>query len=251
MNILGQTGLGSAKQVQIEHFLKFYNVDILNCKKINILSDTFENCDFISSSYQIISNNASNKYGTCCFVTNNFQVENIKYDTSGRVIVFDIENITFGNIYLPSGNDPTMRNNRENYSAEIIPQLLINCKDRGCIGGDWNSIIKENDATKNSTQKISPSLRRLVKNFKWSDSFRELHPNSLTFSRYYDHNKFGEGATRIDRQYYWGDIEIIDVKYVGVAFSDHQAYVVKLKYQVSVPRSSVQRADLNLRLSQK
>ena len=68
-----------------------------------------------------------------------------------------------------------------------------------------------------------------MKNFHWSDSFRSLHPKSLTFSRYYDHSKYGEGATRIDRQYYWGNIEIIEVKYVGVAFSDHQAYVVKIK----------------------
>ena len=57
-----------------------------------------------------------------------------------------------------------MRNSRENYSAETIPQLLINCKDSGCIGGDWNSIISEADATKNQAQKMSPSLKRLVKN---------------------------------------------------------------------------------------
>ena len=53
MNIRGQTGLDYAKQVQIEHFLKFYNVDILNCQEINIARDSFENCEFISSSYNI------------------------------------------------------------------------------------------------------------------------------------------------------------------------------------------------------
>ena len=178
------------------------------------MDDSFENCEFLNSSYQIISNNASNKYGTCCFVSNNFQVENIKYDTSGRAIVFDIENITFGNIYMPSGNDPAMRNSRENYSAEILPQLLINCKDRGCVGGDWNSIIQDIDATRNTSQKMSPSLKRLVKNFNWSDSFRVLYPKALTYSRYYDHNKYGEGATRIDRQYFWGDVAIKEAKYI-------------------------------------
>ena len=68
-----------------------------------------------------------------------------------------------------------------------------------------------------------------MKTFSWTDSYRSLHPNSLTFSRYYDHTKFGEGATRIDRQYHWGCIEIVEAKYVGVAFSDHQAQLVTMK----------------------
>ena len=52
-----------SKQVQIEQFLKIYNIDILMCQEINILEDSFENYNFINSSYNIISNNASNKYG--------------------------------------------------------------------------------------------------------------------------------------------------------------------------------------------
>ena len=87
-------------------------------------------------SSRTVSNKASNKYGTCSFVSSCFQVENIKLDTNGRVIVFDIGNITLSNIYLPSGNDPPKRNSRENHSAEIIPQLLVNKKDSGFIGGD-------------------------------------------------------------------------------------------------------------------
>ena len=57
-------------------------------------------------------------------------------DNGGRIITFDIENITFCNVYLPSGNDATFRANRENYLRETIPALLINSKDTGCIGGD-------------------------------------------------------------------------------------------------------------------
>ena len=81
MNIRGQTGLDEAKQLQIEHFLQSYKIDILNCQEINILEESFSNCNFISSSYDIITNNAQNKYGTCCLVSNNFTAENIKLDT--------------------------------------------------------------------------------------------------------------------------------------------------------------------------
>ena len=229
INIRGQTGLEYSKQVQIEHFLKVYNIDILNCQEINILENSFENCNFINSNFDIISNNASNKYGTCCLVSNNLQPANIKFDIGGRAITFDIGDMTFANVYLPSGNDPAMRSSRENYAAETIPQLLLNCKDSGCIGGDWNSIINARDATKNPAQKMSPSLKRLVRNFSWTDSFRSLHPNSAIYSRYYEHSKHGDGATRIDRQYHWGNMVIMEIRYVGLAFSDHQGLIVKIK----------------------
>ena len=129
-----------------------------------------------------------------------------------------------------------MRNGRENYAAETIPQLLTNSKDSGCIGGDWNSIIHEKDATKNPAQKMSPSLKRLVKNFSWNDSFRSLHPNSAVFSHYYGSDFHGEGATRIDREYNWGNMVIVEAKYVGLAFSDHLALVIKLKLPESFSR---------------
>ena len=161
MNIRGQTGLDISKQKQIEAFISYHKPDILNLQEINILSDTFENCDLINSSYNIISNNATNKYGTASLVSSDLNVSNIKLDTEGRTIVFDIENVTFSNVYLPSGNNQEMKNSRENYAAQLIPQLLINCKDTGIIGGDWNCITSENDATRNQSQKMSKSLKRL------------------------------------------------------------------------------------------
>ena len=162
MNVRGQTGLDFAKQLQIENFLKTYKIDILNCQEINIIEDSFSNCEYVTSTYNIISNNAQNKYGTCCLVSSNYTTENVKTDVNGRVITFNIENITFCNVYMHSGSDPIMRNGRENYAAEIIPQLLINSKEYGCIGSDWNSILDLNDATKNANKKKSKCLKRLV-----------------------------------------------------------------------------------------
>ena len=229
MNIRGQTGLEYAKQIQIENFLKTYKLDILHLQESNISEDTFQNCDFINSSYDIITNNANNKYGTASLISNCLKPENIKLDSQGRVIVFDIGNMTFCNVYLPSGNDPIMRNMRENYSAEIIPKLLVNCKSEGIIGGDWNCITRDADATKNAAQKMSPTLKRVIKTFQWSDSFLCIHPHSNIFSRYYGNDRHGDGATRIDRQYHWGKISVISACYVGVAFSDHQGFVLELK----------------------
>ena len=74
INLRGQTGLEVSKQVQIERFLQTYNIDILHCQEANIIDSTFEACNFINSSYGIITNNATNKYGTCSLVSNNLKL---------------------------------------------------------------------------------------------------------------------------------------------------------------------------------
>ena len=69
INIRGQTGLNYSKQVQIESFIRTYKPDILHLQEINVTSDTFEKCEMINSNYNIISNNAVNKYGTASLVS--------------------------------------------------------------------------------------------------------------------------------------------------------------------------------------
>ena len=72
-------------------------------------------------------------------------------------------------------------------------------------------------------------LKRVIKNFDWVDSFRKLFPDRKLFSRYYDNLQHGEGASKIDRSYHYGGIEIIDAKYIGVAFSDHFSLIITIK----------------------
>ena len=158
--------------------------------------------------------------GTASLVASSLEPINIKLDTQGRVIVFDIGGVTFANVYLPSGNDTVMRNLREEYISLTIPQLLINRKENGCIGGDWNCITEDIDASKNPSQKRSPSLKCVI-----------------TFSRYYASNLHGDGATRIDRQYSWGkEIKTLFSDYKSIAFSDHMASI----YTMTVPASQAQ-----------
>ena len=227
LNIHGQSGLSLAKQKQIEDFIKFNDIDILHCQEINVTEEAFQDCNFIKSSFNIIKNNAINRYGTASLVKNFLNIENVKMDTKGRAILFNINNFTTGNIYLQSGTDGISRGQMEQYCGEVIPQLLVNCQDYGSLGGDFNCIINKEDCTKYPDSKMSPSLQRLVKSFSLHDSFRIIHPNLKHYSRYY--NKNGEGATRIDRSYIWGDITIHEATYLPVAFSDHFGYVVKMQ----------------------
>ena len=172
LNIQGQSSLNIAKQQQIQDFIKFNNLDILHLQEIEVSSDTFEMCSYISLTYNIIQNNSpNNKYGTASLVRRDFVIENIKCDTEGRAIVFDIDNITFANLYLPSGNDKTMKQKRDNYFSETIPQLLINKKDSVILSADYNCIIDKRDAMRNADQKLSSSMKRFVNVFELKDSF--------------------------------------------------------------------------------
>ena len=135
--------------------------------------------------------------------------------------------MTFGNVYCPSGTDGVTRTNRETFCAETIPNLFVNSKSAGCLGGDFNMIIDKRDAIKNPASKMSPTFKRLVKTFNLNDSFRCLHPQSNQFSRYYS-NIRGDGASRIDRSYHYGDIRIQSACYLPLAFSDHHSHVVKM-----------------------
>ena len=124
MNIKGQTKLKIDKQMQIEAFLKFYKCDILHLQESNIESDTFSTCDFITSSYNIELNNSPTLYGTASLIKSTLTYENIKCDTQGRVLLFDICGITFGNVYLNSGTDAVAKNGREHICSEILPNML-------------------------------------------------------------------------------------------------------------------------------
>ena len=227
LNIHGQTGLTVTKQLQIEDFIRRNKIDILHCQEINIDDNSFSQCHYIKSNFTILPNNAVNKYGTASLVKNIFSPENIKMDTKGRALFFNVDEMLLGNVYLPSGTDGISRTERETYCSETIPQLLMNRKSSGSLGGDLNCIIENKDCTHHPEAKQSPSLARLVRTFSLSDSVRALYPNSNVYSRYYSVGGV-IGASRIDRSYHWGDVSTLEAYYLSVSFSDHFAFVTKI-----------------------
>ena len=217
MNIKGQSRLNTEKQLQIEAFLKQYKCDILHLQETNIEQETFSTCSYICNNYNILQNNSLSKYGTSSLVKSEFIVENIRCDSEGRVLIFDLGPMTFANIYLNSGTDAIARAGREKICSELLPNLLINSKGSGCAGGDLNCIIDKKDATKYPESKMSKCLQRLVKVKNWNDSFRSLHPTSLKFSRFYENSR-AEGASSIDRCYHFGNLVVEQAIYVPGAF---------------------------------
>ena len=247
MNIQGQTKLPLIKQVQIEDFVKQNKIDILHMQEIEICDETFFECNFLSSSFNILSNNSNNGYGTASLIRADLEVTNVKFDTSGRAIVFNIGETVFGNFYGHSGTDNISRTNRENFFSETIPSLLTNCGYSGCMGGDLNSIIDKMDATAHPAAKHSQSFKRLSQTFNWKDSYRCLYPSDKQFSRYYGNSR-GEGATRIDRCYHYGDININSASYEPLAFSDHHAHIVNITLPNPFSRLVCPKGDYSFRI---
>ena len=225
-NIRGQTGLPVVKQLQIESIMKQNHCDILHLQEANIDDETFTSCEFIKSSYNLVQNNSLNKYGTASLVKSDLQYSNVKCDSEGRAIIFDVGDLTLGNVYLPSGTDGPARAGRERYCCEVLPRLLLNSKADGSVGGDFNCIVDKKDATHHPEAKLSKGLQRLIKLKDWHDSYRNIYPNTKAFSRYYESAR-AEGATRIDRDYHFGGLEVKEVRYIPLAFSDHLGLIVR------------------------
>ena len=197
LNCRGQTGFTISKQLQIEKFLQNHEIDILHLQESRIEDDTFTECNFISSSYSVIQNNSHNQYGTASLVRNSLFPEDIILHQSGRIIIFNVGNITFGNVYLPSGTDGPSRASRENFCGETIPTLMINSKPNGVIGGDWNNIISKSDCKKHPDAKMSPCLKRVVNTFSWSDTYCTLYPATQCFSHFYSNDRYGVAVEQL------------------------------------------------------
>ena len=232
LNIMGQSKLSLSKQKQIEHFLKSQNIDILHLQESFIEESSFQSCSFIRNNFQILFINNEIKYGVCSLVHKSLPISNEVFHPSGRYLSFNINDFTFANVYLPSGNDNISRSSRENLLGQDIPNFLINGKQRGLIGGDFNSITSKIDCTANPEQKMSQNLKKLISAKKWTDTYRALHPSKQTFSHYYNRiaadGNLSQGASRLDRSYLWGPTTVSSSSYVSVAFTDHLAHVVQL-----------------------
>ena len=97
MNIHGQSNIPTVKQLQIQDFVKYNKIDILLMHKIEFQDDIFSECDCIYSSFNIISNNSENQYGTATLIRSDLDLKNVRCDTAERAIVFDIGHFSFGN----------------------------------------------------------------------------------------------------------------------------------------------------------
>jgi exonuclease III len=251
INCVGQDKFTVKKQLEIQQYVKSNNIDILHLQECKTDDDSFQNCSFIWANFNIIKNNTPNNtdYGTASLVRCDIEYTNLKTDSEGRIIIFDAVGSTFGNFYLPSGTDGAAHRLRENYCSKVLPELLVHRQPQGVVGGDLNCIVSLRDSNRNPSTKLSPSLKELITSFEWLDSFRCLHPRLVQFSRVYSNARHGEGASRLDRSYHWGEIQVAEAQYNNISFSDHFSLLIQYTLPSPLDRQMAPRARPQFRIS--
>ena len=200
-------------------------------QETQIDESAFENNPFIANNFNIIFNNSETGYGVCSLIHRKFSTKDELLHPSGRIIAFNIGDLTMTNIYLPSGAERTAKNLREDLCGQTIPNMMLAAKKKGMIGGDFNCITHPSDCTHHPEPKMSPNLKKTSTILKWRDTYRLLHPKSTTYSHFYNRQMTGTGLTQgaLDRSYTWGDIKTVSSEYIGAAFSDHMLHLVRLE----------------------
>ena len=229
MNCHGQTKLEVPKQLYIQNYLLTNNIDVLMCQETRIDDQTFEQCNFIRSNYNIIKNNAANSYGTSVLVHVKLSLGDVKYDTDGRIIIFNIDDITFCNVYPKAGTDSESKQEREDLLNLTLPNMLHHHKVNLIIGGDWNCITENHECTDFPDQKRSPTLKRLLNLYNLKDTYKHIYPRGREFSRYYANKGNQVNATRIDRIYFSKHLSPTQAKYIPNPFSDHYSYITNIQ----------------------
>ena len=158
-NIYGQTSFNQSKQKQIEHQLIEHGIEIMHLQETNINEASFHYCPFINQNYNMIFQNNSSGYGVCSLVHKKLTISNEMIHPDGRLIMFDIGQVTYINLYLHSGQDFEAKNARENYISTTLPNYLLKAQKMGCLGGDFNCLDRKDDATHLAETKISTNLQ--------------------------------------------------------------------------------------------
>ena len=211
----------------------------MHLQETNITEASFHYCPFINQNYNMIFQNNSSGFGVCSLVHKKLKISNEMIHPDGRLIMFDIGQVTHINLYLHSGQVLEAKNARETFISTTLPNYLLKAQKMGCLGGDFNCLDRREDATHLAETKISANLQKLTKIKKLTDTFRLLHPNVRSYSHFYNWNAGGtmrQGASRIDRAYAWGGLEILKASYQSTAYSDHFLHLVTVNTTTQPPK---------------
>ena len=72
INCVGQTRFTLSKQLEIQNYMRSQNIDILHLQECKIDEDSFSECQYVRSNFNIFTNNTKNNscYGTASLAQN-------------------------------------------------------------------------------------------------------------------------------------------------------------------------------------
>ena len=215
------------KQYNLLSFLMQYKIDIIFLQEHNLKNDY--NLDIITDKYKaFINTSLLSKGGTGILIRKNVGIEviHVEYHHSTRIMNMKIKirdkMYQLLNVYAHSGSN--LKVERENlFSQDLLFYLQQNI-DNLILGGDFNSIIRDIDASTPHSYLKSESLKSLCSELK----LRDVHNANGVHLPQYTYIKQGYGS-RIDRCYVNKlKNNILNFETIPVHFSDHHAVIFRL-----------------------
>lgn len=179
-----------------------------------------ENDRLTLAGYNVICNVDQTRRGTAIALKEHIKYSHVERSLDGRLIALRIHNTTLCNVYAPSGS--VHRAARERFFNNTIAYYLRHQTDHIIMGGDFNCVIRQCDATGNNS---SPALKATVQQLRLLDVWPLLRSRENGFT-YISHNS----SSRLDRLYVsTGLREQLRETAVHVScFSDHKALTVRM-----------------------
>ena len=199
--------------------LNLHKIDVLFAQEHNIREGLMSS-DF-SDKYDIILNHAiAHKGGTAIFIRKhlNCKIQSCEMSADSRFISAKVllygKNLHLLNVYAPSGS---RNSERDEFFKNDMIYYLRNNLDNSIIGGDFNCVTSQRDASSNSVH-ISNGLSNMVRDLKLKDIWTMSHK---TVEYTYVRSDYG---SRLDRFYVKNLSNIVsNVRVDHVSFSDHSS----------------------------
>lgn len=194
-------------------FIRTLDLDIIFLQEV-------ENEQLSLPGFAVICNVDQARRGTAIALKEHIRFSHVEKSLDGRLVALRIQNTTLCNVYAPSGT--AARAERERFFNGTISYYLRFNTQHVILAGDFNSVLRQSDATSANT---SPALQAVVRQLQLHDVWIKLYP-SIQAPTYVTHN----AASRLDRIYVsTGLCEHLRNAATHVcAFTDHKALTTRI-----------------------
>lgn len=217
-NITNQTKLDA-----LSSFLRLNDIDIAFLQEV-------ENSSIQLTGYTLVFNIDSRKRGVAFAFKPNIEYTSVECSLDGRLITMRLKNgVTLCNIYAPTGAQSN--NAREDFFNLTCAYYLRNCSGPIVMGGDFNSVVNQRDATGATPR--SGMTSRLMTSLNLIDVWRCLRRNDTD----YTFVRAGSGS-RLDRFLLsrsstdW----LRTIRHAVNCFSDHKAVIMRMVLPITGPQ---------------
>ena len=130
------------------------------------------------------------------------------------------------NIYAPSGNN--LQRMREDFFEQDLPYYMRHNTSNTFLGGDFNSVISADDISNKTSNLISKTLLRVMRQAKLIDAWW-IHNSHMQYT--FVRQNYG---SRIDRFYCNNRENINSSQVIHCSFSDHSAIKINVVINANI-----------------